>query len=83
MALATGTASLGIMGIMHAMAALRRGEECRRRWRESLKSELWRLSRHPRVGTLVLVAVAIIPALLQLVMAAETAKAMGLALRLV
>lgn len=82
MALATGTVSLGVMGVMKAAAALRRGESCRRRWRESLKSELWRLSRHPRVATLVLVAVSVIPSLLQLVMAAETAKAMGLALRL-
>ena len=63
-----------------SMDVARLGDSTLRGWAEATLS---RASRDPRVATTVLVLVAIIPALLQLIMAAETAKAMGVALRLV
>ena len=81
--LATAIVSVSVMAILRALSVLRRGEGCRRRWRGWAEATLSRASRDPRVATTVLVLVAIIPALLQLIMAAETAKAMGVALRLV
>ena len=83
MVLATAIVSVSVMAILRALSVLRRGEGCRRRWRGWAEATLLRASRDPRVATLLVVVVAIIPALLQLIMAAETAKAMGVALRLV